>query len=255
MSPFTHLLPQARAWRINTNKKLTQFFEALEGDLIPFYDDIFFDLFPQTTRSLDLWNSQFGLLAYTLTEQQRRDRLDATWKAIGAQDPGYIQKTLQANGFDVYIHEWWEPGPLTARNPLLHLRADSGVEYNFINCGEALAQCGEPGAQCGERKPQVGYALVNLVYEIVEALAQCGEALAQCGESGAQCDNILGYVEGLKKYVIPSNSLFWPYFLYIGGRVFGDTALVDINRKSEFEELCLRICPAQQWLGMIIEYN
>ena len=46
----------------------------------------------------------------------------------------------------------------------------------------------------------------------------------------------------------------WPFFLYIGSSTFPNLAQVPLARRDEFEELCLQICPAQHWLGMLVEY-
>lgn len=264
---ITHLLPNARAWRITVDKTLRKFFEGLAPlgvDIKLYYDLILYDILPSTTREIDLWEQQFGLRAYGLTEQQRRDRLDITWKALGGQDPYYIQTTLRAHGFDVYVHEWWVPGTepavnshaaATPRNPLTYLRdGDISVTY-FAECGEALAQCGEADAQAGETASPSGYVLVNKVYETIAVEMQAGELLAQCGEDSAQCDNVLTYIERNIRYTIPTDPSYWPYFLYIGGQTFGDLATVDPKRRDEFEELCLKISPNQQWLGILVTYT
>ena len=257
---FKHLLPNARAWRITVDKKLRQFFEGLSGvggDVKAFFDGVWLDIFPQTTRELDAWETQWGLRDTGLTEQQRRDRLDATWKALGGQDPRYIQDTLQANGFDVYVHEWWEPGtnPPVVRNPLLHIRRGSGLPSFTVECDMPLAQCGEPTAEAGEGVGPTGYPLVNKIFITApDILPLCGEELAACGEPDALCGNYFQFRFELREYIVPADPNTWPYFLYIGGETFGDLAQVDPKRRDEFEALCLKICPAQQWLGIIVEF-
>lgn len=264
---FKHLLPNARAWRITVDKKLRQFFAGLSGvgeDVKTFFDGIWLDIFPETTREIDAWEKQFGLRDTGLTEQQRRDRLDATWKALGGQDPKYIQDTLRANGFDVYVHEWWEPGSepapgvkqcVTPRNPLMYLRREfTGVNL-LVECGEPTALCGEPFAQAGNSLNPRGYPLVNKVFETVpDELVLCGEAIAEAGEPDALCGNYFQFRDVLREYIVPNDPAKWPYFLYIGGETFGTIAQVDPKRKDEFEALCLKICPAQQWLGILVEY-
>jgi hypothetical protein len=216
---FTHLLPNARAWRLTIDKPLRKFFEGLTitgSDIRLYFDLVFLDIFPATTRELSAWESQFALPASGLTEAQRRERLAATWKAIGGQSPYYIQNALQDAGFDVYIHEWWEPG-----NNL------------------------EP----------LGYPLVNKIYEMAaDVVALCGEEEMQCGETTAVCNYYEAFKESLRPYIIPDDSTKWPYFLYIGGETFGQLAQIPYTRKDEFESLCLKICPAQQWLGIMVEY-
>ena len=230
---FKHLLPDARAWRLVPEKFLRKFFTGLANSDIAvgvktFFDEIVSDIDPQQTRELDAWENQFALPDAGLTEQERRDRLAATWKAVGGQDPRYIQDTLQAAGFPVYVHEWWVPGSepaidspaaATPRDPSIVL---GGIIVYINECNEALAQCGEALAECGERTTPPGYLLVN--------------------KDGTT-------------YTVPVDPAEWPYILYIGDAVFGATATVDANRKDEFEDLCLKICPAQQWLGIIVSYT
>lgn len=265
---FQHVLPSARAWRLTIDKPLRRLIAGL-GDasqsVREHFNRVFADIFPQTTRSLDEWEDQFGLPRSGLTEQQRRDRVAATWRSVGAQDPAYVQATLRGAGFDVYVHEWWEPGTepavgvhacATPRNPLTWLRREfTGVTLT-VDCGEPLALCGETFAEAGNSLEPRGYPLVNKIYESTpDLLTLCGEALAECGEVEASCGNYVAYREDLRDYIVPRDPAKWPYFLYIGGETFGDIARVDPRRKDEFEALCLKISPAQQWLGILVEYN
>lgn len=258
---FKHLLPNARAWRITVDKKLRQFFEGLTElgfDVRVFLDDVWLDIFPETTRDINAWENQFGLRDTGLTEQERRDRLDASWKALGGQDPRYIQDTLQANGFNVFIHEWWVPAlfPLAA-----------------FYCGDVAAEAGESGVECTSATPTVrdpndvlapdnitpvagkGYPLVNLITEIeLNLIALCGEPAAESGEEPISCYNNSGFTFSIRKYETTSDPDTWPYYLYIGGFSFGSLAQVSDSRRNEFETLCLKICPNQQWLGVLVEY-
>ncbi len=266
---FQHLLPNSKAWRITADKKLRQFFDGLKSigeDVKQFTDDVWNDTFPDTTRELDAWENEFGLINTGLTEQQRRDRIDASWKALGGQSPKYIQDTLQDNGFDVFVHEWWVPGTepppgtkecVTPRDPRTVLREEfTGKTFFIVECGEPLAQCGEPTAQAGDSLEPRGYPLVNKIFSSEPAfLVLCGEPDVQCGEPDALCGNFFGYNETIKNYFVTDDPEKWPYFLYIGGEVFGELAQVEGSRRNEFENLCLKICPTQQWLGIIVEYQ
>lgn len=264
---FRHLLPNARAWRAVLDKRLRQLFVGLSasaGEAREFIDDIWSDIWPDKTRELSEWEQQFALPRVGLTEQERRDRLAATWKAIGGQDPRYIEDTLRARGFDVYVHEWWEPGTepaigsatcATARNPIQWIRREFTETTILVECGEPLAACGEEFAQAGNSLNPRGYPLVNKIIETVPDIEPlCGEELAACGEDLALCGNYFGFREDRKPYIVPNDPEKWPYFLYIGAETFGNIAQVDPSRRDEFEDLCLKICPAQQWLGILVEY-
>lgn len=264
---FKHLLPHAKAWRITIDKTLREFFNGLTttgSDVKDFIDGVWLDIFPEDTRELSEWEQQWGLRDAGLTTQERRDRLDATWKALGGQDPKYIQDTLRNNGFDVYVHEWWAPGTepavgvraqATVRSPLLYIRRQYTETYSGVECGEALAECGESFALAGNGVEPRGYPLVNRIFRTqpdIEPL--CGEALAEAGESIATCGSYTTFRTDYQNYIVPSNTAYWPYFLYIGAADINDIAQVDPKRRDEFEELCLKICPAQQWLGILVEY-
>lgn len=251
---FKHLLPNAKAWQITIDKKLRQFFEGLASgldDFKIFFDEIWLDIFPSTTRQLDQWDAQFGLPANAnLTDQDRRDRLTASWRALGGQSPSYIQNTLRDNGFDVYIHEWWE---------------EVNATPNLAVCGQINALCGVDNITCSTAIPS-DTIIVRNPFSVLGNVAQvpsvdCGESFAECGEPLAECGNsflqvgflLVNKIEGVS-YLIPNNIDDWKFILYIGGVNFGDIAQIPASRQNEFEALCLRICPAQQWLGLIVEY-
>ena len=237
---FKHLLPTGRAWSLTHAKNLRKFFEAIAPETSEkprdFAGALYEDIFPQTTRELAAWERQFGLpLSTSLTEQQSRDRLEARWRDQGGQSPKYIQDTLRANGFDVYVHEWWVPGtepPIgvkaqaTARNPLTVINAEYSAVIPMVDCGEPLAQCGEEFAAAGNYIGRFGYPLVNkFIYD---------------------SDDV--------GYTIPDDPTKWPFFMYVGGQNFGDVAEVPAARRYEFEELILRIRPAQLWIGVIVRF-
>jgi hypothetical protein len=255
---FKHLLPRARAWQITIEKQLREFFQGLAGlgsDVKLFADQVFEDIFPQTTRELDAWEKQWGLPSVILTDQQRRDRLDGAWKAQGGQSPRYIQDTLRNAGFDVFVHDWWElPVGL--------------VDSYFDECGAPNAECGQPEAECGNiigtaltgipsaRNPfdflsdggAVGYTL-----SCGAATAVCGGVSAICGASTTGTGNLLVNLPGAQPNIPPEAD--WPYIIYIGGQVYGVKAQVPLTRRDEFEALCLKICPTQLWIGLIVEFN
>ncbi len=223
-----HLLPRALAWRTYFGSKLRALLAGLSGtgdDTKSFIDDVYDDGFPQTTRELDQWEPQFGMSADQLTEQQRRDRLDATWKAVGGQSPRYIQDTLQAAGFDVYVHEWWEPlsDPPVARNPLSYLQSGTALS---MQAGESIAQAGEPHALAGDSVTTEGSALQNRTLNPSDTPP-----------------------------VIPADPTKWPFFFYVGAETFPDLADVPEDRRDEFETLLLQIGPAHLWIGLLIDYT
>jgi hypothetical protein len=224
---FQHLLPDGAAWRLLAEKKLRQLFEALAevfASLRLFVDLVYEDRLPETTRELAEWERQFGLEGTGL-EDARRLALAAEWKATGGQSPRYLQDLVQAAGFDVYIHEWWEPpnvAPRTVRNPRDYT---SDPTYGTTQCGEVLAQCGEPAAQSNRFLANEPGYLVN-------------DDLSR----GAPP-------------IIPDDPAVWPYFVYWGGATFGDFAVIDAARRAEFERLLLKVCPDHLWIVTMVVYE
>lgn len=261
---FKHLLPTGRAWRLTIDKALRQFFQGLTilpDDVIKYYNLIYFDLFPQFTRFLSFWETQFGLRDTGLSEQARRDRLDATWAALGGQSPRYIQDTLQANGFNVFVHEWWDPNDenpvgvqacVTARNPNEFLTGGARGSNLLMFDGGADAQDGDPVSQDGSTSSPVGYPLVNKV--LVRGIIGDGNPDMQDGDPKAQDGGVLQKFVS-RTYQLPTDPNKFQFFLYIGGETFPEQASIPLSRRDEFEDLCLKICPLQLWLGILVTYS
>jgi hypothetical protein len=248
---------------ITVDKRLRQFFAALTGPLIEdikaYFDGIWSGVDPEQTTDLRRWEYQFGLLNTGLTEQQRRDRLAAAWAATGGQSPSYIQGVLQANGFDVYVHDWWVPGTETAvgvpGRPVI-LNPNNFLSGRYLaTAGNPAATAGNPAITAGSIYDPGGYALVNIVYQTTpDLLCEAGEPWMEAGEPLAVAGEYSGFVESVKSYTLPSDPVYFPYFIYIGGETFGTLADVPVGRRNEFEALCLKLCPCHLWLGMLINY-
>lgn len=218
-----HLLPSGRAWRITVDKMLRKFFEGLAGlgeSVRTFVDLVWLDILPEATRDLDAWEYQFGLQSDGLMGSDRRVRLDAAWKALGGQSPKYIQDTLRNNGFDVYLHEWFDPASLGT----------------IFYCGDIPAQCGQSGVECAALDAGV--------------IRNPNDYIAYPPEPGKGYP-LVNKADGVV-YTIHPDPNTWPYYLYIGGETFGSFAGVPGDRLAEFEALCLKVCPLQMWLGIFI---
>lgn len=238
-----HLLPRALAWDTGpaksnrdgaVGKRLRQYVEGLAGlpgDVRAFVDLVLLDVWPETTRELAAWEKQFALNPGG-TEVERRLKLAAAWALQGRQSPDYIQRALHAAGFtSVFIHEWWDPygppPPYVARSPLPHVRQP------LIG----LYQC-EPSNQwqCFDRG--------------------LGEPLApHCDDTSV---NDPGYVVNLDlsrraQPPVPTDPARWPYFLYFGAETFPERAGVAASRIAELKEILLRLCPAQQWIVLLVD--
>jgi hypothetical protein len=252
---YKHLLPRARAWRITVEKQLRQFFEGLTGlpdDVDAFMLGIMLDLWPSSTTALNEWLAQFNIVA-TGDEATDRLALTAAWRLNEYQSPRKIQDTIQAAGFDVYIHEWWQQpvvGSPEPKNPFAYLAAFQEGIVSLAGSDAMLA--GAETALSG----QLGFVPIG------NSLVSCDDINMFCDDPIALCDNriepegfaLVNKTDRLETYVIPPDDSRWPYFLYFGGETFPDVAQVPVARKNEFETLLLKICPAQQWLGLLVQY-
>ena len=126
------LLPRARAWTTTVDRMFVRFLKGLAlpfDDVRTYADRMWRDNFPQDTRFLLSWEKQFALPPGTLTDQERRDRLDGVWASTGGQSPSYITTTLQARGFPVFTHPWFDVQPWgvpLAKDPREYLLPEFG---------------------------------------------------------------------------------------------------------------------------------
>lgn len=225
LATFKHLLPTGRAWSLTVEKRLRQFFTGLVApfaDAQDYQDTTYNDVRPQYTTKLSEWEFQFGIFTSAATEQARRDRLAAAWRAIGGQSPRYLQDTVQAAGFPLYIHEWWQPGtnPPVARIPQNFIVPDGGSTGFGVMLGGDGVQLGRDSTQLGR-----GRRLGILIEDNLPATPAWPPSEAQR-----------------------------PYFLYFGGVMFGELVQVPAAREAELRTLLLKIAPAQQWIGLFVEF-
>jgi hypothetical protein len=230
-----HLLPDGLAWRSTTQKQLRSLLEGLSeepANIRAAFDLVYEDRFPATTRALAEWEREFGLTS-SGAESERRQQLAAAWQAQGGQSPRYLEDTVRAAGFDVYLHEWWEPGttPREVRNPHDHtmLPLIGTVQCTPVELDGPLCT---PQFLDDAPQPQCNRWLVN--------------------EPGYLVNLNLTPVAPPP---IPDDSAIYPYFLYWCGETFGDVAEVPATRRAEFERMLLKICPAHLWLVTIVHYT
>ena len=258
LNVFKHVLPNGKAWRLTINRQLREFFKGISssGDFTKRHiDQIWLDIFPNTTRELEKWENQFGLPVTELSEMQRRQRLAAAWQALGGQSPSYIQGVLRANGFNVTVHDWWSSDGFTPHSPVLLLRREYTNLTPGVEAGESYAQAGEPEVLCGNTSDPRGYPLVNKIIKTEpDYLVLAGESEAQAGERIAESGNYTRFLETRQNYIVPEDQKTWRYFMYVGADDINDIAQVEQSRRDEFENLLLKICPAHLWIGVLVEY-
>ncbi len=260
---YQHLVPRSTAWQLTFGKTLQHFFEGLTGfpaDARQALDLVWLDCFPNTTRHVPLWLTQFGIEPGA-DDAADRLQIDTAWKAQGGQSPHYLETILQGAGFPLYVHEWWTPA----------------LPFVQVCCGDALAQCGEPLALCVSRtierfvRDPRDYTDQPLI-----GSQQCSALTDQPECSGLsdqpQCDAFLvnepGYLVNIDLSrdappPIPDDSFgnpddfiptTWPYVFYIGGPNFPDRVSIPASRRTELERLVLKLRPQHLWVAMLVDY-
>jgi len=238
---FQHLLPRARAWTLTPEKGLRKLFVALAsiGDSVKgFVDRAWRDEFPEDTRSLSQWETQFGLTDADLTDEERRVRLTAAWRATGGQSPRYIQDRLQSAGFDVYVHEWWVP---SSKPP--------------VGSKEGAIPRNPRAFSFGDTDKGAFPLYVNQLLSTEKVIfPRAGVPSARAGADRTRAGTFLGFSSRQREYNIPSDISKWSYFLYIGGAEYPQPSWIPAARKDEFEHLIYSLKPAQVWVAGLVSF-
>ena len=246
-------LPQSRAFSLIVTKTMRRFYEGLTYP--QYYRDLFDktykDLDPQVTTQLERWERQFYLPSSGLTEQQRRDRLAATWKMTGGESPAYLQSILRGYGFDVYVHDWWIPEEQVLTLTMGNDQAFMGGEGAYMGASTAVFPA---PWNPNELLVDPYYPLVNRTattnYRSVTMGSDSGFMGGETAYMGAQVKTESG-----DYYPIPSDPIKWRGFFYIAAEEMPNAATVPLERKEELEELILSIFPAHQWGGILVDFT
>ena len=111
---LTHLFPRSRAWDMTQNKMLQRFgiglTEGISKTLNDFNTRMFENSWVETTNEIEEWEYQHGIIYPAESDEDRIAALVAEELALGGQSREYLEETLRAAGFDVYVHEPWFTG-------------------------------------------------------------------------------------------------------------------------------------------------
>lgn len=219
-----HLLPDGTAWRVVVDKLLRRYLEGVSSvatDARVFIDEVAEDMVPDSTRELAEWQDQFALFKVG-DEAAQRNGLGAAWQANGGQSPRYLQDIMQAAGFPVYVHDWWNEPGLDAKDPRDHTNQPTIGTY----------QCGDPDSYCASL-PGVAHCnrfLANEIWYLVN------KTLSQDAPEA-----------------VPDDPDYWPHFVYWGGETFPDRVTIAAEERDRFEALLLKYNPTEKWLVTLID--
>lgn len=282
-SSIRHIFTRSKAWSLPYSAQLTNYikgFSYFPGDVKEHVDQVWFDIFPDTTRELSKWEQQFNITpAGTVSE--RIENLAGRWHAQGGQGLDYLQDLIHDSGFpQVFLHEWGGRGPafqtytggpnsdtgsplaetgviiqnggITARNPN-QILVDLWRTYTAgpdSDTGSPLAETGVVVLNGSEN------LLVNKGPEVASFDFQTYTAGpdSDTGSPLAETGARTGVSFAPVSYDIPQDEESWRFFIYVGGETFPDIAEVPLERKDEFERILLKFIPFQQWIGLLINY-
>lgn len=146
INTLRRLLPDSTAWRLVVDRLLKRYLTGVVSvgvEARSYIDDVYDDIFPQTTRRLSDWQEMFGLDAVG-TEQQQRNDLAAEWAAQGGQSPEYLQSVLHTAGFtQMYVHDSFKQLSINKATPdgagyRLYFPSNTPYGFDFGNGGEHL---------------------------------------------------------------------------------------------------------------------
>lgn len=225
MTWITHLLPKSFLWK--SSASVLRIFTGVQNwfdDAREKFDFGLLENRPATTSDVFERLVKAGISARFLggiSEADARNLLITIEPRSKGQAAARLQDILQSAGFDVYVHEWFEPGTgpsWTERDPTPYL---SDALAGLMHCDDDDANCGSDIAYCDDWLITGGNWLTN------QTLIPRGKMPPAIGD-----------YRGL---------------FFVGGETFGDIALVDSEKRELLEYLILRYKRATQWVVLICD--
>lgn len=253
------LLPKGAFWQPKPGGQFDQYLDGKSEMWLEVKNDLAELAYirePQLTPVLDDLERELGFVKNDLlTEQERRDQLDAfIYETEGNGDLDTLQNTLIRAGFDLQVH---------ANNPAIdpsiildqafRMWADSPTAF----AGHQDALAGRTG----------GDLLVNgnLFKQTPAIIMNAGSSVAYAGHQDAVAGRFDNYDQFKKDYFIPTDSRRWPFVFFVGGDATRnattgalekiDFAPIPENRRNDLDRLILKIKPLFTWAGMVINYT
>lgn len=221
------LFPLGKAFQFIEKGLLDAFIKGLSllpEDVKKETEEVFLDLFPETTRAMSEWENQFSVLfANEQYGETRRGILEALWRAnTGGQTAQYLQDLLQKINKKILVIE---------NNPIKNPR-DANAVLACV-CGQNVMRCGAKEARCGFKQ---------------------GDSEFVPGVIKNDSENV---------YDIPVDSKFWEQYFFVCGGVIRNSLgeiiycqkiKIDKIWKGYIEYLILKIKPVQTGCIVFIQW-
>lgn len=221
-----NLFPLSKAFQLFTDNNKRKFIKGLSRlpeNVRHEIELVYGDLFPDTTRFPEKWESVFAVIFREDELEKRRDILDSLWKINqGGQSAQFLEDTLRRIHDDIRVVE-----NIPVRNP-----RDSNVVIMMV-CDAEIAVCDNEKAVCDYRIGDETFI----------------PTILQNDSSGP--------------YSIPNNSKYWEFCTFICKSVIRNTRNqimyiewleIDKRWQNFVEYLILKIKPRQQTAVMFIKW-
>ena len=221
-----NLFPLSKAFQFfvnNDKRKLVKGLSHLPENIREELELVYGDLFPDTTRFPEKWESVFAILFKEDELEKRRDILDSLWKINqGGQSALFLQDMLQKIDDRILVLE-----NIPVRNP-----RDSNVVQMMV-CDAEIAVCDYERAVCDYRIGDETFI----------------PTILQNDASGP--------------YTIPNNSRYWEFCVFICKSVvrnernqimYIEWLEIDRRWQNYIEYLILKIMPRQETAVMFIKW-
>ncbi len=191
------LFPRSRAFNftIGSNKrKLIKAIAVLPEDIRHEMEQVYFDMFPETSRYVDSWEKVFAVVFSSEELAKRRNILAALWRINkGGQSAAFLESVLQNIDENILVVE---------NVPISNPRRKSVV---FVAvCKNKIMCCGNKKALCGYRLGDEGFVPavlrndVSEVYSIKNDKKYWGFCFFICKRVARNTKGEILYIEKLK---------------------------------------------------------
>ena len=223
------LMPSGRAFRMLPGGNLDKFSDGIndsENELIAnvksIYDSIFPDNLNFTVDDATNWERTLGVISNSATDlEDRKSALIRKLNPPGSIKPRqsyrYLQKSLRAAGFDVYVY------PNRFYDDVLLKYVTKPLSEFAISSSEYEVQHGQIVHGQSQHGQTNHYKIVNSIYSSVDSTFDVGD------------------------------ELFHTFF--ICGVTEGVNAVISASREVEFRELVLRIKPVQSVCYPLVSFT
>ncbi len=222
------LLPKSKAFRVVQDSQLRRLIKGLAvlpEDVRLEMEQIYMDLYPETTRALAEWENQFAVLfANEQYGDTRQGILKALWRANeGGQTAQYLENILQKINPGIHVFE-----NVPVKNP-----RDSNAVFTCM-CGYKTMYCGSPTGLCGYKAGDSEFEPTVIINDLTTA------------------------------YDIPNDHLWWENSFFVAGSVIRNSRgeiiycrKLQLNKiwRPYIEYLILKIKPVQTVAVMFIDWT